>query len=260
MINIENYEEFLCSYVDGELNEAETKALLLFLEAHPELKDELSAFESTKLQPDSTVVFENKKTLLKKEATTLISFNNWKTLSAAAGLALLLGFSWKIWNDDNMNNTQPIVKNETPAIIKKDTLQTSPKHEEAFVVKEKKKHKINLPKELIITEPPIFLPSEFIAAIPSKAYNGESVLPVIVANQEISVAIKTTDFNTLIPEENEKKNLLDRLHYDEDKQASMQEVAQAFSSKIDQVKSLSQNLKETTFAFHFGGRDYLLNH
>lgn len=256
MINIENYEEFLCSYVDGELNEAETKALLLFLEAHPELKEELSAFESTKLQPDTTVVFENKKTLLKKEGAMLISFNNWKTLSAAAGIALLLGFSWKIWNDDNKNNTQPIVKNETPAIIKKDTLQTSPKHEEAFVVKEKKKHKINLPKELIIEEPPVFLPHEYIAAIPSRVYKGDPVLPV----EEMSLAINTIEFNTLIPEENEKKNLLDVLHYDEEKQASIQEVAQVFSSKIEQIKSLSQNLKETTFAFHFGGRDYLLNH
>ena len=87
MINIENYEEFLCSYVDGELNEAKTKALLLFLEAHPELKDELSAFESTKLQPDTTVVFENKKTLLKKEGAMLISFNNWKTLSAGCPIS-----------------------------------------------------------------------------------------------------------------------------------------------------------------------------
>jgi len=260
MINKENYEEYLCSYVDGELNEAETKALLLFLEVHPELKEELTAFESTKLQPDTTVVFEDKKTLFKKDGAILISFNNWKTLSAAAGLALLLGFSWKIWKDDNKNNTQPIVKNETPAIIKKDTLQTLPKHEEAFVVKEKKKHKINLPQELIIEEPPVLLPQEYIAAIPSRVYNGEPVSPVLAPTHEISLAINTIDFNTQIPQENEKKNLLDRLHYDHDKQASMQEVAQAFSSKIDQVKSFSQNLKETTFAFHFGGRDYLLNH
>ena len=46
LINIENYEAFYLDYLEGNLDEGQTSALLLFLEQHPELKieEELPAF------------------------------------------------------------------------------------------------------------------------------------------------------------------------------------------------------------------------
>lgn len=262
MINQENYEEFLCSYVDGELKEAQIKELFQFLEAHPELKEELAVFEATKLQPDLSLVFESKNVLQKNEGAVVISLFNWKTLSAAAGIALLLGFSWTLWKDDTASNSQqPIVQQETPSTQPNDSIQPTPKHETILIVKEKKKH-IMLPQQEKVKEVEIFvLQHEEIAAISQKDFNDQALLPVFENKQALSlIAVNTTTFNNNILLEADKKNLMDLLNYDNEKQTSIHEVTQVFASTIEQAKSFSQNLKETTFAFRFGGKDYLLNH
>lgn len=64
-INISNYESYLLSYIDGELNEMELAALELFLEKHPQFRQELELLEGTKLVPDGQFVFDNKAALYK---------------------------------------------------------------------------------------------------------------------------------------------------------------------------------------------------
>ena len=262
MINQENYEEYLCSYVDGELNEVEVKTMFQFLEAHPALKEELTAFEATKLQPDFAVVFEQKNVLEKIESAAVISFINWKTLSAAAGIALLIGFSWTLWNNDNATHSpKPIVKNETPAAKPIDTIQPTLKQETILVVKEKKNHNVLFQQQTQQEEVTMNIPHEEIALIPTKNFNNQDLLLVDENKQALPlVAINTTTFNNNSLPEQEKKKLMDFLNYDNEKQESIHEVAQVFSSTLEQAKSFSQNLKETTFAFRFGGKDYLLNH
>lgn len=77
-INISNYESYLLSYIDGELNETELAALELFLEKHPQFRQELELLEGTKLVPDSQFVFDNKAALYK---TTSVDYE-----------ALMLGY------------------------------------------------------------------------------------------------------------------------------------------------------------------------
>lgn len=67
-INISNYESYLLSYIDGELNETEQAALELFLQKHPQFRQELELLEGTKLTPDTHVVFDNKAALYKTAA------------------------------------------------------------------------------------------------------------------------------------------------------------------------------------------------
>ncbi|ASZ10530.1 hypothetical protein KTO58_22935 [Chitinophaga pendula] len=62
-INISNYEEYLYSYVDGELNATEKVAFECFMEQHPQVRQELSLLEGTKLPADPAVGFENKASL-----------------------------------------------------------------------------------------------------------------------------------------------------------------------------------------------------
>lgn len=64
-INISNYESYLLSYIDGELNETEQAALELFLQKHPQFRQELELLEGTRLTPDKHVVFDNKAALYK---------------------------------------------------------------------------------------------------------------------------------------------------------------------------------------------------
>src|SRR5690606_5569740 len=97
MVTLENYEEYILLLVDGELMEEEEKALRNFLSLHPELKQELTFYESAVLKPAPEIGFPDKEKLLKKEISRGISplRKTW-IYSAAAGLAaffLWLGIS-----------------------------------------------------------------------------------------------------------------------------------------------------------------------
>jgi anti-sigma factor RsiW len=75
-INISNYEEFLLSAIDGELNGEETAALEIFMQEHPEVRKELALLESTKLSPDAGMTFDAKETLYKN--TSVLSATNYE--------------------------------------------------------------------------------------------------------------------------------------------------------------------------------------
>jgi mRNA-degrading endonuclease YafQ of YafQ-DinJ toxin-antitoxin module len=65
-INKHNYEAYFLDYHEGNLTPQEVADLLLFVEQHPELKDEFESFENVTLEDYSTPSFENKD-ILKKE-------------------------------------------------------------------------------------------------------------------------------------------------------------------------------------------------
>lgn len=62
-INISNYESYLLSYMDGELNREELAELELFLQQHPRCRQELELLEGARLVPDEKIVFDNKASL-----------------------------------------------------------------------------------------------------------------------------------------------------------------------------------------------------
>lgn len=75
-IDISNYEEYLLSAVDGELNEEEQGALEIFLEQHPKYRQELILLQSARLVPDEHLRFDMKEQLYKK--TTTLSAGNYE--------------------------------------------------------------------------------------------------------------------------------------------------------------------------------------
>ena len=70
-INKNNYEAFFLDYHEGNLTPQQVADLFLFIEQHPELKEEFDNFESITLDDVSSIKFENKSSL-KKE----IAFDN----------------------------------------------------------------------------------------------------------------------------------------------------------------------------------------
>ncbi|KAA2245178.1 hypothetical protein F0L74_04245 [Chitinophaga agrisoli] len=76
-ITLENYETFLLSYIDGELNETERTALEAFLKKHPHVEQELEIWQSTRLQAGDTPVFEQKEMLYRH--TDSITPENYET-------------------------------------------------------------------------------------------------------------------------------------------------------------------------------------
>jgi len=67
-INKNNYEAFFLDYHEGNLTPQQVAEVLLFVEKHPELKEEFESFESFSLDDLSDISFENKSGL-KKEMT-----------------------------------------------------------------------------------------------------------------------------------------------------------------------------------------------
>lgn len=67
-INKNNYEAFFLDYHEGNLSPQQVADLLLFVEQHPELREEFESFENVTLDDLSTVSFDQKSSL-KKEIT-----------------------------------------------------------------------------------------------------------------------------------------------------------------------------------------------
>lgn len=74
-INISNYEDYLYSYVDGELQAEEISALESFLEMHPQFRADLDVLMSTRLQPEA-MVFNNKASLYRGSEITLQTYES----------------------------------------------------------------------------------------------------------------------------------------------------------------------------------------
>ncbi|MCX6294684.1 MAG: hypothetical protein NTX97_01235 [Bacteroidetes bacterium] len=70
-INKNNYEAFFLDYHEGNLSPLQVADLLLFVEQHPELREEFESFENVTLDDLSTISFGDKSSL-KKE----ININN----------------------------------------------------------------------------------------------------------------------------------------------------------------------------------------
>ncbi|MBL7888526.1 MAG: hypothetical protein JNL24_03175 [Bacteroidia bacterium] len=68
-INKHNYEAFFLDYHEGNLAPQEVAELLLFLEQHPELKEEFESFENFSLTDDEMNISFKGKSELKKEVT-----------------------------------------------------------------------------------------------------------------------------------------------------------------------------------------------
>ncbi|MEO5675646.1 MAG: hypothetical protein ABIQ74_13465 [Chitinophagales bacterium] len=68
MISLQNYDEYLVRYLDGECSPQEIAAVALFLMKHPDLNAELNALKATVLSADEKI-FLPRKELLKKGIT-----------------------------------------------------------------------------------------------------------------------------------------------------------------------------------------------
>lgn len=63
-INRHNYEEFFLLYADNELPADQRRAVEDFVEQNPDLKEELNLLNELRLEPDTTIFFDNKESLL----------------------------------------------------------------------------------------------------------------------------------------------------------------------------------------------------
>ncbi len=151
-ININNYEEWMIDYIEGNLSQEQQKEFAEFLAFHPELKGELEIFQQTKLQPDLNIVFAGKDALKQKEAGKVIVMTNWVRYAAGIAAVMLLFVGIRFFNGNNETNQTAIRKYqpqqmETPFAydrntdrIKDEKPVVEVKHEDRQFAQEQKKN------------------------------------------------------------------------------------------------------------------------
>lgn len=95
VININNYEEWMVQYVDGELNDAEIKAVDDFIQQHPHMRSNLALLQRVKLLPAEDIVFENKAALYRTQKPVVrMRVMPWQRMVAAASIIAIGSWIW----------------------------------------------------------------------------------------------------------------------------------------------------------------------
>lgn len=159
--NLENYEERFVDYMEGQLDAAEMREVEAFVAEHPELEEDFKLFCSTKLEPDTTVVYTKKESLMKKGPAVRPLFV--RIVAAAACVVLLIGIGIRFLKPHQTLEQQPMLAGLTPIEAQPihvsqetQTLRTSDAKPIALPKSNSKPAAIDLPA-----------PVELIAAVPA---------------------------------------------------------------------------------------------
>ncbi|MGV3765377.1 MAG: anti-sigma factor family protein [Chitinophagaceae bacterium] len=106
VINEQNFEPFLLSYIDNELSSEDKIRTEVFVSANTYAKETLQVLQRTKLQPDLSIVYPDKSELLKEEKTRKIVYFRWQYVAVAA--AMMGIFVNLLLNKPVDNNTEQV--------------------------------------------------------------------------------------------------------------------------------------------------------
>ncbi len=133
MIDHTNIEDYILSYIDGELDTVQSRALEDYLQIHPEYKDLVEEFSTYKL-PKIEHTFDKKDDLLKKKKKISAP---WKPLSIAAAVLILFGCAYYVIHYESSqshrsreihlaeNTPQNTFAPDPVSVMKRDTTVTS---------------------------------------------------------------------------------------------------------------------------------------
>lgn len=142
MITKDNYQAYFLDFLEGNLSNKDKQELEIFLGNHPQLREELEAYdESLVLLPDMDIRFEEKESLMHNKK---IIFPIWiKYSSIAAIIILLICFSIKIfhspYSEPALEANNPIAKHSDNTIINAEKEQDNPNELEIIKNTEKSK-------------------------------------------------------------------------------------------------------------------------
>ena len=162
--NLENYEERFVDYMEGLLDADEMREVETFVAQHPELEEDFKLFCSTKLEPDTNVVYTKKESLMK--TGTVIRPLFVRVVAAAACVALLIGIGIRFLKPHQSLEQQPMLAELSPIAAQPISVQQDIQELRKSDVKpmsSSKKSSRAEPVEAIET----FEPIELIAAVPS---------------------------------------------------------------------------------------------
>ncbi len=282
MVTLDNYEEYMLLEADGELDEAGRAALYAFLAQHPELQKEMDAYMATRLVPDTTMVFENKDSLLKSEPKKAIALGNWWMYAAAAAVvAFVVVFMNRSHQGDDIQeptlakteipaapqtNTAPSVNDtnkETSAPASDKSLHSKPADPIAY--ENKKQHQ----QKQIIKTPIVKQQPQQVQVAHQQPKPVETIKepvenkPVIQQQPAIQkpeyVAVETPKppiEQVTVPQGNkEGKSMLASLPIIEHKREGLNDLADAVDAKLEKIKNIANEIKGTDVKFKIGKKE-----
>ena len=111
--NLENYEERFVDYMEGQLDASERKEVEAFVAQHPELEEDFKLFCTSKLEPDTNIVFTQKEKLMKPKTVVMPLFA--KIAAIAASVALLIGLGLHFFKPAPESGLQEMMAQLSPA-------------------------------------------------------------------------------------------------------------------------------------------------
>lgn len=276
MVTLQNYEEYIMLYVDEELDVASVKALMDFLDEHPELKKELELYQKTKLPVEDELFFAGKEQLFKKPVRT-ISVNRWMLYGIAAGLLLLIGLATIKWNNKPENTiiqTPEIANNKIDSVIpasqhtaKVDTqiapsptinlieekpLQPLAKTKTRTPVNHnEEKQKPSMQQPVKVPEKPSVIEQEEAVQIAKREEEHEKQVDMKI-EEEMAIQIEESSTDT---KAKTKKGLLALLPISSEKKQGLTHLKNTMEGKVETVKNLQEELKNTSFEVRLGNKE-----
>lgn len=97
-IGLTNYEEYFLLHLDNELKPKEKEEVEKFVLQHPQLQDEFTLLQQTKL-PVEDIEFKDKASLYKTAKERRVIYFNWMRVAVAAAVIGLVATVWSIYPD-----------------------------------------------------------------------------------------------------------------------------------------------------------------
>lgn len=276
MVTWENYEEYIMLHADGELDEADQKALLEFLQVHPELQDELRIYQLARLVPDAALAYDGKEALLKPvPASKMISLGQWWRYGAAAGVALVVLFAVSKWMH-NGNSTEAdghkVAKTEASKGDPSASGQLQPTQVSAG---SKGQPTINTPvirREESVSVARHSVHSNTKSQAIQNASSNQTELEIVrpVAHELEVASIEPGLIDTVpvpaveqapeeVSREGHKKDFIARLPVDSEKKEGLRGLKENISAKVEQARNFPEAIKETALALKIGNKEFTIN-
>lgn len=150
--NMENYEERFVDYMEGQLDAAEMREVEAFVTLHPELEEDFKLFCSSKLTPDTSIVFTHKEKLTKPKATVMPLFIRIAAIAASVALLIGIGVHFLKPEQEIMLEKTPLITGLTPI---KPTMIDSP--QSPSLLKPSTLKAIPIPKDIVEVDEPVML-------------------------------------------------------------------------------------------------------
>ncbi len=219
-ISLENYTLFFVLYGDNELNNTEKALVEDFVYHHPQTQAEFEWLLMTKLAPDTSVVFENKEILYRKEEDDKVVPFRWWKLAVAAMILLMAGAFW-VYQYNNKARRIELAHKGKPADTR-----------EAPVVKQPTpvKIEINRNKETEVKEE---------LAVTDKTPAGQQVQKSTVSQANNKKEIRKTNGVQVLPQAPEQPEVIADVNIDNLKASDVTSIKKENTTRVEVSKNLA---------------------